>query len=1051
MKPIKRMCKNFKYLFWILLLMFFPKLSKVVFAQNYTLSNWTVEDGLSSNDTKDLVQDADGFIWVATEHGLNKFDGYTFQIHRYHPNDSTSIGANFINNICEDGEGNIWSNLAVGIISKYDKLSCKFINYFILEKNTFVYDIRFLEGIGICIASNQGLFIIDEKTQKLNLLTDKEGDHARSVQTVHSFSNQKIYLKTNQGLELFDLSSKELSPIFIINETDTSQFDLPIGLFLQDSEGMFLIQSHGILLRSADGIYFKKIKTSEVKLINDSDAFIFKDEKGVHWFFTKNKLDSTSIFPLPKEEIATAVKDKNGMVWVFSKNNKVLRWNGKIWETILDLKGKIQYWDINDILLDEKNGIWLSTQGRGIWRIYNRKWPINSLENSLTNELIDFEISSLLIENEEFMWVGTFGNVYKYFFKTEELIPVFSKLKDKNPLRKFSVTDISKTGNGKLCLGINSGIVLTDEDGSFFQHIKSGTNGGEVFSINYTRKVWTDQNDKIWIAATNGLFIYDLKTEKLHNLQAKESQLNSLRSNNIHCFSQVDENTFLIGYVREGVDLLTFNPKDFSISCENISYKNKSQQQSDFMTANTFYKSDDGYWVGTFSKGLLKLNLENLIMEPITADFPIIPNVRGIEKGVKGNLWISSIDGIRSVNPEDKSFYRFTKSAGLLGNQFNMNCSVQDHLGNLYFGSPKGLNKIEPSKWNNQDTVATPILTEFKKYDKTITFDSPLDQIDKVELNHKDDFITFKFVSPTYDNPDDVQYAYQLEGFDPKWRYCETQRSATYTNLEAGEYIFKVRAGNKGGFLNSKTKQIHLIVTPPFWKTWWFISLVIALLFFAIWLVYKIQWQLKMNRLKTVAEIRQKAADDFHDELGHRLTKIGLFVESLMLEKNTFPEKSAHILRKIQDNANGLYHSTKDFIWAINPSKDSAMELFILLRDFGDELYEDTSIQFSVEGLKEECKDYMLDMDLKRQLVLIFKEAMNNALKHSNCKKVVFKIVECKKRLIISLKDDGNGFILNHEKFGYGLGSMISRSKKIGGHLDVKTIEGKGTEILFKK
>lgn len=1020
-------------------------------AQNYTLSNWTVEDGLSSNDTKDLLQDEDGFIWIGTQHGLNKFDGYTFQKHRYHPNDSTSIGANFINNICEDGEGNIWSNLAVGIISKYDKLSRKFTNYFILEKNTFVFDIKFLEGIGICVASNQGLFIVDEKAQKLNLLTPEEGEHARLVQTALSFFNQKIYLKTNRGLEFFDPASKKMSPTYFITETDTTQFDLPIGLFFQDSKGKLLIQSYGTLLNSIDGVYFKKMKTNEVKLIENPEAFIFNDEKDNYWFFTKNKSDSTLIFPLPKEEIASALKDKNETIWVISKNNKVLKWNGKIWETILDLEGQIQFWEINDILVDEKNGIWLSTEGKGIWRIYNRKWPINSLENSLTNELIDFGISALLIENEEFMWVGTFGNLYKYYFKTEELIPVFSKSKNKNPLSKFSVNDITKIGNGKLCLATNNGIVITDEEGNFFQHIKSSTKGEDFFSINYTRKVLTDQEGKIWIATSNGLFIYDLKTEKLHQLSAKENSLNPLRSNNIHCFSRVDKNTFLVGYIKEGVDLLTFNPKDASIFCQKITYKSKTPQQFDLMTANTFYKSDDGYWLGTFSKGLLKLDLENLTMEPIADDFPIIPNVRGIEKGSKGNLWISSIDGIRSVNPEDQSFYRFSKSSGLLSNQFNMNSSVQDHLGNLYFGSPKGLNKIEPSKWNNQDTVATPILTEFKKYDKTIIFDSPLDAIEKIELTHKDDFITFKFVSPTYDNPADVQYAYQLEGFDPNWRYCETQRSATYTNLESGKYIFKVRAGNKGGFLNSKTKQIQLIVTPPFWKTWWFISFVIVLLFFAVWLFYKIQWQLKMNRLKTVAEIRQKAADDFHDELGHRLTKIGLFVESLMLEKNTFPEKSGHILRKIQDNANELYHSTKDFIWAINPSKDSAMELFILLRDFGDELYEDTSIQFSVEGLKEEYKDYRLDMDLKRQLVLIFKEAMNNALKHSNCKKVIFKIVECKKQIIISLKDDGNGFILNHEKFGYGLGSMINRSKKVGGHLEVKTIEGKGTEILFKR
>jgi len=412
------------------------------------------------------------------------------------------------------------------------------------------------------------------------------------------------------------------------------------------------------------------------------------------------------------------------------------------------------------------------------------------------------------------------------------------------------------------------------------------------------------------------------------------------------------------------------------------------------------------------------LNLDKLTVSPLSETFPIIPNVKEIQQGKNGHLWVSSIDGIRSVNPTDQTFYRFTKASGLLSNRFFFNSSVQDSLGHLYFGSANGLNKIQPDNWNSQDTLATPILTEFKKYDKRIASDSFLNELTSIPLSYQDDFITLEFVSPTFDNPGDVQYAYQLEGFDEDWRYCKTQLSATYTNLPPGAYVFKVRAGNKGGFSNSKTKQLAILVAPPFWQTSWFTCFAIFSLFLIYYLSLKIQSHWRANRLKIIAKVRKKTADDFHDELGHRLTKIVLY-------------------------------STRDFIWAMNPSKDSALELLVLLRDFGDDLFADTDIQFSVEGLKEEYEDYILDMDWKRQLIMIFKEAMNNALKHSKAEAVVLKVEDCGKQLKISLIDNGQGFIISHKSFGYGLGSMLNRSKKIGGKLEIKSLCGQGTEILF--
>jgi len=1029
-------------------------------AQDYVLSNWTVEDGLSSNDVQDVLQDKDGFLWIATEHGLNKFDGYTFEKHRYHPNDSTSIGANFISSICKDGQENIWVNLSVGIVSKYDKRTRKFKNYIFPNRQTYIFDINFIPGRGIYISTNKGLFNIAPHSNQMIWLYPKGGSPQKSVHKTFASSDQRLYLSTEKGLELYDSSMHFIRPICFVHQSDTTLFNYPIEKLFKDSKGTTWIQTpYGSICKSEDGIHFTKSLrgTGRTYIKPSKQLFVFEDNKRINWVFSNDGElryydEHSQSWESSKNQPATAFafKDKEHNTWICTKSHQLLKWNEDQWELIIDLSSHLKYWEINHVLVDHKNGIWLGSKGKGLWRIHNRKWPINNWQNNLKDQSMPFEVTALQSNNAEYMWLGTFNNLYRYYFETENLIPVRIGPKSKNPFVDLRVNDIHKNIDGRLWVGTDRGLVVIEADEKSYRYIHSESDHQKNIHLGYIRCVQSDQSGRMWIGTTRGLFIYEPKDDQFHRYSPSEKKARGIKNYNIQSLFRISQTVFLLGYIKEGVDLCNYDPVDHSISCQKISYQNKKRQQYDLMTANVFYQTGDEYWLGTFSKGLLKLDLDSLSMRPLSDNFPIIPNVNGILKGKKGNLWISSIDGIRSVNPYDQTFYRFSKSSGLSSNQFHLNSAEQDALGNLYFGSLKGLNKIQPSIWNHQDTIATPILTDFKKYDEQVIFSQQLNEVEAISLSHKDDYITFEFVSPTYHNPADVQYAYQLQGFDPDWRYCKTQLSATYTNLPPGHYTFKVRAGNKGGFLNSKVKQIQIRVSPPFWQTSWFILFVLVIVGFLIWLFYKIQQRIRLNRLKIAMEIRKKAADDFHDELGHRLTKIGLFVESLMLQKDHFPASSAHLLQKIQGNANELYHSTKDFIWAMNPSKDSALELFVLLKDFGEDLFEDTSIQFSVEGIKEEYKDYLLDMDMKRQLIMVFKEAMNNALKHAYCTRVVLKIKTYQDQMQIALSDDGKGFLLTSEKFGYGIGSMYNRSKKIGGQLEINSKIGQGTEILFK-
>ncbi len=1026
-------------------------------AQNYTLSNWTVEDGLSSNKIQDITQDAEGFMWIATEHGLNKFDGYEFTRYRYRIGDNNSIGANYTNQICQDNKGNIWISLGVGILSKYNKLSQSFINYSFPEVNTYISDIQFISKLGLYITTNRGLFKIKENFDTLQLMPFQIADEDFIGHLIFLRKDQHFYTNSNRGLKLYDPFTDGIRDVYFVYEKDTVEFNAPISQLYEGSDKNFWIMTEGgSICQSKDGIYFSKteprMERSSIYPIGtnfiheESDELYFSSFKKSKLFHFEKEKQFWNQIPDGLASVAFTFYDQENKHWAFTKRNELFKKEGLIWKKIISLKDKLKYWEIKEVYVDNKNGIWLASKGHGLWRIYNRKWPINILQEKDAQEPFDFQVKALNIDQKENLWVGAFNNLYQYDLNKETLKPWRSNLNE-NPFAGLNINDI-EIDEDKIWTATNHGLIIVDQLRKTNKSIKTVKINNEEIALNYVRCVTIDDSENIWIGTNKGLFIYRKDKETFYHYPSSGEQ-NAIKNSNIQSICQIDSNKYLVAYIKEGVDLLTLQTTDFSIFCEKINFQGNGKEQFDLMTANTFYQTEQDIWLGTFSKGLLKLDVENKLMHPLSKDFPIIPNVQGIQKGVDGNLWVSSIDGIRSINLKDQTYYRFTKSSGLSSNNFNLKSAVQDSRGNLYFGSSKGVNKIQGFKWEIQEKIATPILTEFKKYDKQVIFDKPLESIEKIELHHTDDYISFDFVSPTFDNPKGVQYAYQLEGFEKNWKYCKDQRSATYTNLAPGEYLFKVKAGNKGGFLNSKIKRIALIVNPPFWQTIWFKIFIIGLGFFIFYLIFKIQKNIQQNRLQIAADIRKKAADDFHDELGHRLTKNALFVESLMLQKDSFPKSSATLLQKIKDNSNELYYSTKDFIWAMNPSKDSALDLFVLLRDFGDELFEDTSIQFSVEGIKETQKDFLLDMDLKRQIVMIFKEAMNNVLKHSDCSNVVLKVQKEEKGLKIALSDNGKGFTPKYKEFAYGLGSMLNRSKKIGAHLEINSKEGEGTEILF--
>jgi signal transduction histidine kinase len=296
-----------------------------------------------------------------------------------------------------------------------------------------------------------------------------------------------------------------------------------------------------------------------------------------------------------------------------------------------------------------------------------------------------------------------------------------------------------------------------------------------------------------------------------------------------------------------------------------------------------------------------------------------------------------------------------------------------------------------------------------------------------------------------------------MEGFDKDWIYSGKRRYANYTNLDPGEYIFKVIGTNSDGVWNKEGASINIIVYPPFWETWWFYllsTIIIVSISFSIHRMVirkKINQMMEHERIRTNEreKVREELSRDFHDELGHKLTRISMYTRNLKKKTNGSVPELMHELRKVNETSQSLYLGAKDLIWALNPGEDTLYDAVIRLKDFGDDLFDKTGINFGSKGIAEEFKSIKLPMEWKRHLVLIFKESMNNILKYAECENVLFKIESGDNNLKIILSDDGKGFEMKNETNGYGLNNIRKRAEKIKGSIQIISAEEKGTQIIF--
>jgi signal transduction histidine kinase/CheY-like chemotaxis protein/ligand-binding sensor domain-containing protein len=804
-------------------------ISFLAFGQNQQLRFERIgtNEGLSDISVLSLMQDSQGFIWVGTGSGLNRYDSHEFKKFYTDTANLQSVSSNYIGNMFQDTKGNIWIATTGGGFNKFDRKKNNFKQYLHIPGNPNSVSANEIRKITedrtgkFWIGTNDGLDLFDPQTNRFIRFFNKKNDPTtisdNNVTNTFVDSRGDIWVGTLKGgLNQFVKKDSTFVHYQADNKTTDAISGNGITAIFEDSKRRLWIgtDSNGLNLLDRGTGKFSHFKiTSNDKLFShDNILCINEDDNDNLWIGTENggislfnyktlKIrnyinDEIDDHSLSASSVQSITKDKEGNMWIglFAGGINLYKKNTDNFNhyrhnsTAESLSNNF----VLSIFEDHNENLWIGTDGGGLNRFDHKTGKLTVYKNHPTqNSIAGNYILSITEDEKENLWIGTWGNgLSKLNLKTQK----FSNFKFNNNISGLSsdnIYAITITRDRKIWLGtFGGGIDVYDDQKNRFIHYKHSKEDPKSLSTDKVNTILEDKSGKIWIGTSDGgINLFNPKSNSFTRFTIENNGL--LISNTVNYLFQT----------KSGIIYACLNDG-------GLNYFNNSTQkfipledQNSFASKSIYAALEDQY----------------------------------------GNIWLSTKKGISKYNPKIKTIQNFSVEDGLQGDAFKIHSALKAKSGMLYFGGVNGFNSFIPDQISEKAYDPQIVLTDFQLFTKSVPVaqnendPSPLRQdiseTKSIRLSYDQSFITFWFASLDFSPPSKKVYAYMLEGFDADWNIVGKKNSATYTNLDPGDYIFKVKCQNGAGIWSSKILTISITIIPPFWLTWWFKTL--ALIFIA--------------------------------------------------------------------------------------------------------------------------------------------------------------------------------------------------------------------------
>jgi signal transduction histidine kinase/ligand-binding sensor domain-containing protein len=843
--------KKFLSFFILLFILFAGTYS---FAQKKELRFRNPQLQLSDYSVFRIIEDYKGFMWFATENGLNRFDGNDTYVYSNKYDDSTSISNNRIVAFCETRNKELWIGTASGL-NFYNREQNNFIQYFYKrtdgQESAYNTITDIVEGTNgnLWLATTGGMCVFDVKSETfVSLQTYTKNLSAIGVTNIEDiliYKKDRVLAGVTDG-RIFEINMKsgEIVELFFDNGGTDKVEVAQINCFLKAASGT-------IWLGTLEGGLIK-----------------IRDIKGSHiWYSQYTHLDTDNNSISLNDILSLCELDKdNLMVGTDNGGLNVLNYkSGKFTRIVKNRKkeNSISGNSIWTMYKDRSHRIWFGIYNQGVDVIDSLPPKFNSSKNNIYdgNSLCSSPVTGFAEDEDGNMWISTDGCGVEYWDrKINRFVHFNSNAKKTINTESDAAMCLLKTKRNGVWIGFyNGGIVVVGKDGKIMRRLneKSGLSANSVFSID------EDSKGNIYIATLyGGLDVYDVQTGDITVYKHDETNENSLMSNNINVLF-VDKNDNLwLGLFDGGLD--------YGTKTENgeFSFVHYQHEDIDTNTISNDYvfaiieDKKDNIWVGT-GDGLDMFNVETQKFTTYRMPGGLTENtIFGVLEDDSGMFWLSTLDGICKFNPETNFFNRYNKSDGLHGLRFNNRASYyKSKKGEMFFGGNAGFTYFNPDSIKLDERFPKLYLTDFKLFNKPVSIGEEgqplkkhISQTEKLSLTYKQSVFTIEYAALNFKNPKKTQYAYMLAGFETEWNYVGGKRTATYTNLNPRKYTFKVKCTNGEGVWNEDATTLEIEVLPPWWATWWFRVMVIVTVLLMLYILY----YLKMRSIKKQRRILEE-------------------------------------------------------------------------------------------------------------------------------------------------------------------------------------------------
>ncbi len=965
---------------------------------DYLVQNWQVENGLPQNSVNAVIQTHDGYIWFGTYNGLVRFDGVRFKI--FDTDNSPALTNNRITSLFEDSKECLWIGHETGEVTRYVTGQFHPVDINHKSNNAAILsigenqdgEIWLLDGDGFLIRVRDGFSVPPPAAKEV----------AGSDISFTEDRERKLWF-TRSGTLGFIQNGKPV----LIDQNGQS------GLFVQtasaSSDGGLWVLAGGYLRKWLDGSW--QTNQEECPLPQRFVTTMLEAPNGEIWMGTRR---GGIYLPLPDGQarqyshtnglsddwIKSLICDREGDIWAGTANGglNVLR-ASHVWK--INPPDQWQGRAILSVCSAQDGGLWIGTEGAGLYHFLDGKWESFGTENGISN-LFTWAV---LESTNHHLWVGTWGGGLLERNGDKFMAP--ERLKNITT----PIVALFQDSHGFLWAGTGDGLLCISSDAVKWYQSQDG------YRITNVRTITEDREGRIWFGMLgNGL-----------------------------------------GYIKDGQVRLFHGPDGLA---------------NDFI--QSLYADPDGsLWIGTFGSGLVRFKQGNFATIGTQQGLPNNVILAIVDDG-SGHFWMSSYNGIFRVDKAELNQCADGKATvlhcllyGESDGLPTLECSGgfqpvvgRTSDGRFWFPTRKGLVGINPDIVHPNALPPAVILEEVlvNRHLATIpTNGSPL------FVAPGKGRLEFRFTAISLKMPEKVQFKYRLDGVDGAWIDAERQRVADYNYLPPGKYKFHVIACNNDGVWNMTGANLALQVLPQFWQTWWFhlftgifVMLITGCL---VHLIIRRQIKLKTERLErqhALERERARIARDIHDDLGASLTNIALLSQAGRKEP-TQPEKTAAYMDQIYQTARELTRTMDEIVWAVNYKYDTLDSLATYFMKFSQDIVRPTSIRCRFD-VPTELPHLVLSAELRHNLFLAFKEALNNLVKHSDATQVNISIVleSNEQNLVLVVEDNGRGFELGQQTEdshriipGNGLPNMLRRIEKINGHCEISSEPGKGTRVKF--